>query len=179
MLSDTPRRPFAVAETTRRRTGGEGKRAPVAVAAASGDGDDGSPLFAPGGGGESDLPPGFNPFDRTPLSSERGVDSLSLASVRKLKMKKVMDGLLRSANDDEAMDAVLTDSEDFLCEQLNDLDAVLDGDSIYEPDMGREERYRRYGEVMDERIGQARDSTVRKILERMKDYVMAYDERHA
>lgn len=176
-LGDRHRRSVAFLGTPTRRACGE-KRSRLPLAA-SDDGNDesSSPLFAPKE--DSDLPAGFNPFDRQPLSSERRIDSPTLMSIRKIKMKKVMEDLMRNANNDKAMDDVLLDNEEFLCEQLNDEDAALDMDSIYEPDMGKEERYRKYNEALDERISQARDSNVLKILERMKEFVMSYDERNS
>ena len=57
-------------------------------------------------------------------------------------------------------------------EQLNNLDAVLEADSVYTYDMSREDRFRRYEQVMEERIENARAPAAKKALGVLKEFVL-------
>ena len=56
-------------------------------------------------------------------------------------------------------------------ESSDHLDAVLESDSVFTPDMSREERYERYRMVMDERIENARAPAAKKALGILRDFV--------
>ena len=71
------------------------------------------------------------------------------------------------------MQQILIEHEDFLLEQLNDLEVVLEEDSIYTPEMNREERFERYRVVMEERIGGARAPAARNTLMALKEFVLS------
>jgi hypothetical protein len=58
-------------------------------------------------------------------------------------------------------------------EPLNDDDAVLDEDSIYEPGMTREERFDRYDSAMSTREASAVNVSVKQILSKMRSFVMS------
>lgn len=94
-------------------------------------------------------------------------------SPRQTRMRELTTDLLARLSDEEAVAELLRSNEDFLLEQLNDLDAVLEPESVFTPDMGREERFGRYREVMDERIANARAPAAKKALGALKDFVMA------
>ncbi|KAL9185517.1 hypothetical protein ACHAXT_003294 [Thalassiosira profunda] len=150
-----------------------------------------SPLFSPGGGGD-DSPgddfAGFNPFEpgaKIPTKGGFGVLSDDerkkptpsapggQVSPRQMRMKELTVDLLNRLSDEGAVAELLQSNEDFLLEQLNDVDAVLEPDSVYTPDMDRGERFRRYREVMDERIEGARAPAAKKALGALKDFVLS------
>jgi len=58
-------------------------------------------------------------------------------------------------------------------EQLNNLDAVLEPDSVLKPEMSRSERFQRYEEVMQERIDGARAPAAKKALGALKAFVLS------
>ena len=86
-----------------------------------------------------------------------------------------MSNLLNVAGDDEATQVLLEASKDLLLEPLEDDHAVLETDSIYQPDMTRQERYQTYRTTMLERIDKARNSNARWVLEKMSDYVLSHE----
>jgi len=94
-------------------------------------------------------------------------------SPRQMRMKEITTDLLMCLSDDYAVSELLQSNEDFLLQQLNDLDIVLESDSVYTPDMNREERFTRYREVMDERIENARAPVAKKALSALRDFVSA------
>jgi len=94
-------------------------------------------------------------------------------SPRQMRMKEITTDLLMRLSDDNAVSELLQSNEDFLLQQLNDLDVVLESDSVYTPDMNREERFTRYREVMDERIENARAPVAKKALSALRDFVSA------
>lgn len=116
---------------------------------------------------------GFNPFDLT--SHKISMPSTSRISIRKTQMQELMSNLLNVAGDDEATQVLLEASKDLLLEPLEDDHAVLETDSIYQPDMTRQERYQTYRTTMLERIDKARNSNARWVLEKMSDYVLSHE----
>mmetsp|Transcript_31129 Transcript_31129/g.75233 ORF Transcript_31129/g.75233 Transcript_31129/m.75233 type:complete len:112 (-) Transcript_31129:182-517(-) len=74
-----------------------------------------------------------------------------------------------------AVRTVLDDYKDFLLDLLEEQDAVLDPDSIYTPNMTRQERYDAYRQEMDRRLSQARNKQARAVLSAMKDYVLEFE----
>jgi len=88
-------------------------------------------------------------------------------------MKELTTDLLACLSDEESVAELLQSNEDFLLEQLNNLDAVLEVDSVYTPDMTRGERFARYRQVMEERIEGARAPVAKKALGALKDFVLA------
>ena len=71
------------------------------------------------------------------------------------------------------MNEILIQNEEFLLQQLNDVEVVLEGDSIYTPEMGRDERFDRYEVVMRERIGKARSGAAKKTLGVLMEFVLS------
>ena len=94
-------------------------------------------------------------------------------SPRQMRMKEITTDLLMRLSDDDAVSELLQSNEDFLLQQLNDLDVALESDSVYTPDMNREERFIRYREVMDERIENARAPAAKTALSALRDFVSA------
>jgi len=92
-------------------------------------------------------------------------------SPRQMRMKEITTDLLMRLSDDNAVSELLQSNEDFLLQQLNDLDVALESDSVYTPDMNREERFTRYREVMDERIENARAPAAKKALSALLRFV--------
>jgi len=93
-------------------------------------------------------------------------------SPRQMRMKELTGNLLNCLSSDDAVAELLQSNEDFLLEQLNDVDVVLEPGSVYTPDMSREERFREYERVMEERIGDARAPAAKKALGALLDFVM-------
>ena len=132
---------------------------------------------------------GFNPF--TPgakIPTKGGFGILSDAdrkqslnnqtpggqiSPRQMKMKELTTELLLNISDDELISKLLLSNEEFLLEQLNNVDAVLEPDSVLSPDMTREERFRQYEKVMNERIDGARAPVAKKALGFLRDFVLS------
>jgi len=94
-------------------------------------------------------------------------------SPRQMKMKEITTELLMCISDDESVSELLLSHEEFLLNQLNNVDAVLEPDSVLTPDMTRSQRFQRYGEVMQERIDGARAPAAKKALGALKDFVMS------
>lgn len=92
-------------------------------------------------------------------------------SPRQMRMKELTTDLLAHISDAESVSRLLQSNEDFLLEQLINLDAVLEPDSVLSPDMSREERFERYRQVMEERIENARAPAAKKALGALKDFV--------
>jgi hypothetical protein len=129
---------------------------------------------------------GFNPFQPgAKIKTKGGFGILSdddrkqqtqptpggQVSPRQMRMKEITTDLLMRLSDDDAVYELLQSNEDFLLQQLNDLDISLESDSVYTPDMNREERFTRYREVMDERIENARAPAAKKALSILYDFV--------
>jgi hypothetical protein len=94
-------------------------------------------------------------------------------SPRQMKMKQLTTELLASISDPEAVSQLLQSNEGFLLEQLNNIDAVLEPDSVFHPSMSRKERFERYRQVMDERIESARVPAARNVLTLLKEFVLS------
>ncbi|KAL7485678.1 hypothetical protein ACHAW6_011277 [Cyclotella cf. meneghiniana] len=94
-------------------------------------------------------------------------------SPRQMKMKQLTTELLASISDPESVSQLLQSNEGFLLEQLNNIDAVLEPDSVFHPTMTRKERFERYRQVMDERIEGARVPAARNVLTLLKDFVLS------
>ncbi|KAL7544642.1 hypothetical protein ACHAWF_008015 [Thalassiosira exigua] len=147
-----------------------------------------SPLFSPESEDEgSDEFDGFNPFQpgsKVPVKGGFGVLSDEerkkpppstpggQISPRQMRMKDLTTDLLACLSDDDAVSCLLRANEQFLLEQLDNPDAVLEADSVYSPEMGREDRFRRYQEVMEERIENARAPAAKKALTALKNFVL-------
>ena len=67
--------------------------------------------------------------------------------------------------------SILNENSELILEPLIEDDALMDGDSIYDVGMSKEERFIRYNEVMEQRIEKAVNKSVKKILILMKDFV--------
>lgn len=122
---------------------------------------------------------GFNPFDPSSMKSAASSTtktttvSTNQISLRRTQMQEIMSNLLNVVGDEQATVALLQDASDFLLEPLEDDEAVLELDSIYKPNMSREERYQTYRKAMQERIQGARNSDVRSVLQKLSDFVLA------
>ena len=149
-----------------------------------------SPLFQPEKNDDetSNEFDGFNPFTpgaKIPTKGGFGILSDSerkqptpstpggQISPRQMKMKDITTDLLMCISDDESVSELLLSNEEFLLEQLNNLDAVLEPDSVMTPDMTRPQRFQRYEEVMQERIDGARAPAAKKALGALKGFVMS------
>lgn len=149
-----------------------------------------SPLFQPENNDDetSNEFQGFNPFTpgaKMPVKGGFGILSDDerkqpppstpggQISPRQMKMKEITTELLMCISDDESVSELLLSHEEFLLDQLNNLDAVLEPDSVLSPDMTRSQRFQRYGEVMEERINGARAPAAKKALGALKDFVMS------
>ena len=149
-----------------------------------------SPLFQPEKNDDetSNEFDGFNPFTpgaKIPTKGGFGILSDSerkqptpstpggQISPRQMKMKDITTDLLMCISDDESVSELLLSNEEFLLEQFNNLDAVLEPDSVMTPDMTRPQRFQRYEEVMQERIDGARAPAAKKALGALKGFVMS------
>lgn len=128
---------------------------------------------------------GFNPFEAgSKLRTKESAGVLSdeaqklpttpggQISPREMRMKALTTNLLTSLSDENAVSELLEANEEFLLEPFNNLDAALETNSVYTPDMGREERFRQYRRVMEERIVAARAPAATKVLGALKDFVL-------
>ena len=88
-----------------------------------------------------------------------------------MKMKELTTDLLACISDNDAVNHLLHSNEKFLLEQLNNMDAVLEPESVFTPNMNREERFDMYQQVMNERIKNARAPVAKKALEALRDFV--------
>lgn len=130
----------------------------------------------------SSLPPNFNPFtyqsssSQTPsTASSSPFANPSRISLRQTRMQQITARLLDVVDDDDEVQSILVENQDFLIEPLEDgSDAVLDTDSIYTADMTREQRYQAYREAMQERISKARNPAAQKILQKLSNFVLSF-----
>jgi hypothetical protein len=95
--------------------------------------------------------------------------------IRKTHMLELTQELMRNITDDAKMQEIIENSRDFLLDPLENEFAVVDPDSIYEPGMTRAARYSRYRETMNDRIRNATNGSVKKMLQMMKDYVLNFE----
>jgi hypothetical protein len=112
---------------------------------------------------------GFNP-----LSNSGGARAMIL--MRQTQMQELTQAIMDNIKDDEKLQELMENSKDFLLEPLESDFAVLDPDSIYEPGMNRTERYAKYRDTMEERIGKASRGPLRKLLVTMRDYVLQFED---
>ncbi|EJK71959.1 hypothetical protein THAOC_06551 [Thalassiosira oceanica] len=151
-----------------------------------------SPLFSPepDENDSGDDFGGFNPFapgSRIPTKGGFGVLADSerkrpppttpggQVSPRAMRMKELTTKLLSVLSDDSAVEELLRENADFLLDQLDNVDAALEVDSVYTPDMTRGERYGKYREVMDLRIEGARAPAAKKALGALRDFVLSQE----
>jgi hypothetical protein len=131
---------------------------------------------------------GFNPFasgskilptkggfgilsDNERLQPRASITPGGRISPRQMKMKELIADLLACISDNEAVSHLLHSNEKFLLEQLNNMDALLEPESVFTPNMNREERFDMYQQVMTERIKNARAPVAKKALEALRDFV--------
>jgi hypothetical protein len=118
----------------------------------------------------------FNPFHPVQGSSRSAGAAVTAPgqplSLRAMRMKSITGDLFRVNAFPSKMDEILINNADFLTEQLVDMECVLDVDSIYTGEMTSEERMAKYEEVMDERVTQARNGEVKRVLIRLRDFVL-------
>lgn len=74
-----------------------------------------------------------------------------------------------------ALTHILRQYRDFLLEPLEDVSTVLDGDSIYTPQMSRAERFQAYRTSMNERIESSQNLKVKAVLQAMRDFVLEFE----
>jgi hypothetical protein len=86
-------------------------------------------------------------------------------------MKELTTDLLACISEDESVSKLLESNEEFLLEQLNNLDAVLEPDSVFTPSMSRSERFEQYRKVMEDRIRNARVPAAKNALRALKEFV--------
>jgi hypothetical protein len=130
----------------------------------------------------------FNPFQPgSKLSSKSSTGILTIGSSstssnitpggqispRAMKMKELTSSLLNSISDEESFQEILLQHEDFLLEQFENVDCVLEEGSIFTPEMSREERFERYRCVMEERIEGARVPAARSTLLKLMEFVLS------
>jgi len=133
----------------------------------------------------SSIPIGFNPFEgnRGEMSSYSSlvVGKERSISLRSMRMKQLMDELLRivqsnepsneGIDEDTAVKHVFKLKSKFILEPLEEENDEVGSDSIYDPNMTREERYDRYNDVISERMNNAKDSAVYEVLQLIRDFV--------
>ena len=132
-----------------------------------------------------------NPFkgsyndDKPPVGSilSRKIDLTESMSLRKYKMSKLMENLLRAEDDFKAIKDILSNDKDLLLQQFDDMEAPLEPDTIFLVDGNlvstREGRFDRYQEAMSARIENSQHRNVKVILAAMMDFVLSHDERQA
>lgn len=122
------------------------------------------------------VPANFNPFD---YKASRSVSSIGYSgtqiSLRKSTMDQLVNELLNVVGNEQQTTEVLENYKDFLLEPLEDDDAVLDPDSIYDSTMDRTARYVAYRESMEARLSSARNPSVKRVLDSMKQFVLSHE----
>lgn len=116
---------------------------------------------------------GFNPFQYQARGNRAYSMSGTQISLRKTGMQQLIAALLQTPP--ENIQNILESHKDFLLEPLEDMDAVLDPDSIYRGDMTRSQRYQAYRVSMQERLAKARDPKAQKVLQAMMDFVLSFE----
>jgi hypothetical protein len=111
----------------------------------------------------------FNPFDYKPSNSYSEVSRISL---RQMRIKEVTNQLLNCVGDAQATQQILQENRELLLEPLEN-GVSDDPESIYRPDMTRQERYQTYNTSMEERIEKAKNGQVRSVLEAMRDFILS------
>ncbi len=85
----------------------------------------------------------------------------------------MMNDLLVQLSDKGAVSELLQSNKEFLMEQLKNVDVVLELDIIFMPNMSKEERFRWYHKVIDERIKESRVPAAKKVLGALRGFVMS------
>mmetsp|Transcript_7693 Transcript_7693/g.11277 ORF Transcript_7693/g.11277 Transcript_7693/m.11277 type:complete len:169 (+) Transcript_7693:58-564(+) len=115
---------------------------------------------------------GFNPFERKETNNPKlQILESNTISLRQMRMKELMGKLLTKSDDPDAMNDILLENEELIMEPLEDENAVMGEDSIYDVGMTREERFEKYESVMVEREEKALNKSVVSILGAMKEFV--------
>jgi hypothetical protein len=70
--------------------------------------------------------------------------------------------------------AILDSYKEVLLEPLDNMDAPLDPESIYNGIETRKERYQAYEKSMKERIAKASNTKSKQVLQEMMDYVLQF-----
>lgn len=146
-----------------------------------------SPLFSgDDNDNESNVFDGFNPFQPGSKMTSRGGFGILASDDRKqpppstpggrvsprgMRMKELTTNLLACISDDESVSHLLRTNEEFLLEQLNNIDAALEPDSVFTPSMSRSERFEQYRRVMEDRIRNAKAPAAKNVLSALKDFV--------
>ena len=73
------------------------------------------------------------------------------------------------------MQDILQENKYFLLEPLENDDVVTDADSIYTPNMSRDERYSAYRSSMQDRLARSKNPQARKVLTAMMEFVLSYE----
>lgn len=116
---------------------------------------------------------GFNPFQYQARGNRAYSMSGTQISLRKTGMQQLIAALLQAPP--ENIQDILETHKDFLLEPLEDMDAVLDPDSIYRGDMTRSQRYQAYRQSMQERLAEAKDPKAYKVLQAMMDFCLSFE----
>lgn len=95
--------------------------------------------------------------------------------MRKVHMQELTQDIMRNINDDASILAILENAREFLLEPFESENAVLDPDSIFEPGMSRPEKFERYRSIMNKRIDDAKNQSLKKLLQSMMDYVVQFE----
>ena len=117
----------------------------------------------------------FNPFQYQARSTDVLGMSGTQISLRKTGMQQLVGELLSVYGNDDEMQATIDKYKEFLLEPLEDLEAVLDPESIYINIHTRQERYGAYRTSMEERIATAKDTKAKNVLMAMMKYVLQYE----
>lgn len=166
---------------------GSPTRTPTVLLRQSDDDDNDSPSSTP----TTEQWQGFNPFDpssaklssSTSTSTRKSTtNSQRIISLRQTQMQQLMSELLNAIGDDEngnRVASLLQEHRDLLLEPLEDDDAVLESDSIFNGHgmVTRAERYQIYRTTMEERIQKARSPNVRQVLQTLADFVLSHEEK--
>eukprot|EP00522_Entomoneis_paludosa_P004702 CAMPEP_0172472292 /NCGR_PEP_ID=MMETSP1065-20121228/68262_1 /TAXON_ID=265537 /ORGANISM="Amphiprora paludosa, Strain CCMP125" /LENGTH=220 /DNA_ID=CAMNT_0013230423 /DNA_START=158 /DNA_END=820 /DNA_ORIENTATION=+ len=177
--------PFA---TTRRNHPSRPMTIPVLLAAAEPEPNQ-EPLFPSRSGtsSSSSLPPNFNPL--APVSSSNSnsnsnspattttARASTVISLRQLQKQEMMQQLLSAISESpppsHQVQDILEQYHDLLMAPFVDPDFCDDDpDTIYTPDMKTpQEKWHAYQDTMSQRIAQARNESVQRLLQAMLDYV--------
>jgi hypothetical protein len=96
-------------------------------------------------------------------------------SLRKTNMQHLVSELLNVHGDNKQETKAILDSyKEFLLEPLDNMDAPLDPQSIYNGIDTRKERYHAYEKSVKERIAKASNTKSKQVLQEMMDYVLQF-----
>jgi len=112
---------------------------------------------------------GFNPFES---NASRGLGVGPQVSARQMSMKQLINEVLCVIDSKESIQEVLQTNRSFLMEPFDNLEGFLESDSIYNSSMDRQERLEHFSCVMEERIKQAKNNSVKMVLQSIKDFVI-------